>query len=66
MRNEYLAIYGTLAAAGVGLHLFLRARRERAAQAAHDAEAWRFRRFRRSSRATCPASSSPGNWAAWG
>ena len=35
MRNEYLAIYGALAAAGVGAHLFLRARRERAAKAAH-------------------------------
>ena len=37
MGNEYLAIYGTLAAAGVALHLFLRARRERAAKAAHEA-----------------------------
>src|SRR6185369_8246126 len=37
MRNEYLAIYGALAAAGVALHLFLRARHERAAKAAREA-----------------------------
>jgi thioredoxin reductase (NADPH) len=37
MRNEYLAIYGALAAAGVGLHLFMRARGERTAKAEHEA-----------------------------
>ncbi|MRD47003.1 FAD-dependent oxidoreductase [Caenimonas koreensis DSM 17982] len=37
MQNEYLAIYGAFAAAGVALHVFMRRRRERKAAAAHEA-----------------------------